>query len=175
MTAAPPSPLIVTAMMGAADQRRYDALRAAHFPPGRGRVPAHVTLLYQLPPSALAELEGLVRAIAADTPPPRAMVRDVYALDGGVAFRVESPELLAIRARLADRFAGMLGAQDRGTPRLHITVQNKAAPAAARALCTDLAAPFAPHPLAITGLAVHHYRGGPWEPAFARKFRGPRT
>ena len=166
------APIIATATMGAADQRFFDALRAAHFPPERNYLAAHITLFHQLPPSCLDELDRLFRRIAADTPPPAAMLREVYSLGQGVAFRIESPELLAIRARIADHFAGMLTAQDQGTPRLHITVQNKVAAAEARALLAELASGFRSRPLAIKGLAAHHYRGGPWEPAFARSFRG---
>jgi len=166
------APIIATATMGAADQRFFDALRTAHFPPERNHLAAHITLFHQLPPSCLDELDRLFRRIAADTPPPTAMLREVYSLGQGVAFRIESPELLAIRARIADHFAGMLTAQDQGTPRLHITVQNKVAAAEARALLAELASDFRPRPLAITGLAAHHYRGGPWEHAFARSFRG---
>lgn len=168
------APIIVTAMMGAADQRHFDALRTAHFPPERNHLAAHITLFHQLPPSALDELERLLRQIAADTPPPAAILREVYSLGQGTAFRIDSPGLLAIRERIADHFAGMLTAQDRGTPRLHITVQNKVTAADARALLTALAADFRPRPLTITGLAAHHYRGGPWEAAFARSFRGAR-
>jgi hypothetical protein len=158
--------------MGAADQRHFDALRAAHFPPERNRVPAHITLFHQLPPSSLDELARLVRSIAADTPPPTATIAGVYSLGSGVAFRIESRDLLEIRARLAERLAGLLTAQDGGTPRLHITVQNKVAPGTARALLAALARDTAPRPLAITGLAAYHYRGGPWELAFSRNFRG---
>jgi hypothetical protein len=167
-------PIIATATMGAADQRHFDALRAAHFPPERNHLAAHITLFHQLPPSCLDELDRLFRRIAADTPPPAAMLREVYSLGQGVAFRIESPELLAIRARIADHFAGMLTAQDQGVPRLHITVQNKVAAAEARALLAALASDFRSRPLAIIGLAAHHYRGGPWEPALARSFRASR-
>lgn len=169
------APIIVTAAMGAADQRHFDRLRDAHFPPARNRVAAHITLFHQLPPSCRDELERLIRRLSSDTPPPEAMLRGVVSLDRGVAFQVESPALLAIRARIADHFHGLLTAQDQGVPRLHITVQNKVSVGEARALLADLARDFCPRPLVITGLAAHLYRGGPWEPAFARNFRGPRT
>ncbi|WP_374524096.1 2'-5' RNA ligase family protein [Sphingopyxis sp.] len=161
--------------MGAADQRHFDRLRQAHFPPERNHLPAHLTLFHQLPPSSRDELDALIRSIAADTPPPAAMVRDIYSLGRGVAFRIESPDLLAVRARIAGRFHGLLTAQDRGTPRLHITIQNKAVPGEARALRDALAGGFRPRALTITGLAAHLYRGGPWELLFKRNFRGPRT
>lgn len=168
-------PIIVTATMGAADQRAFDRLRAAHFPPGRNHVAAHITLFHQLPPSSHDELDRLIRRIAADTPPPPAHLREIYSLGGGVAFRIESPDLVAVHARIADHFAGALTAQDQGVPRLHITVQNKVEAAEARKLRDALAADFHPRPLAITGLAAHHYLGGPWQAAFARNFRGVRT
>ena len=168
------APIIVTATMGAADQRLVDALRSRHFPPDRNHLRAHITLFHQLPPSCLSELDGLCRAVVADAAPPAAMVCKVYSLGQGVAFRVDSPALLEIRQRLADHFFGMLTAQDRGTPRLHITVQNKVSSAEARATLAELERDFRPRPLAITGLAAHHYRGGPWETAFERRFRGRR-
>ena len=167
-------PIIVTATMGAADQLHFNNLRAAHFPPERNHLSAHITLFHQLPPSSIDELDRLMRRIAADTPPPAASLREIYSLGGGVAYRIDSSDLLEIRDRIADHFTGMLTMQDQGTPRLHITVQNKVAPADARALLAELAADFRPRPLTIVGLAAHHYLGGPWEQAFARNFRGAR-
>jgi hypothetical protein len=158
--------------MGAADQRHFDALRTAHFPPDRNHLGAHITLFHQLPPSCFDELARLIRAVAASTPLPAATLRDVYSLGEGVAFRIHSPDLLAIRERIADHFFGALTAQDQGTPRLHITVQNKVTSGEARALLAELSRDFRPRPLSITGLAAHHYRGGPWEAAFAANFRG---
>ena len=168
-------PIIVTATMGAADQLYFNDLRAAHFPPERNYLAAHITLFHHLPPSCLGELEGLIRRIAADTGPPAAGLREVYSLGGGVAFRIDSPDLLSVRERIADHFTGMLTLQDQGTPRLHITVQNKVTPREARALLAELAAGFRPRVLTIAGLAAHHYLGGPWQTAFARNFRGVRT
>ncbi len=156
------APIIVTAMMGAADQRHFNVLRSAHYPPSRNQVAAHITLFHQLPPSCLAELDRLIKAVVADSPP-QSMLIDVISLGRGTAFRIHSPDLLAIRARIADWFTGSLSVQDKGTPRLHITVQNKVTSIAARTLHATLAANFEARPLAITGLAAHHYRGGPWE------------
>jgi len=96
----------------------------------------------------------------------------VMLLGRGVALRVESPALMALREELADAFAGLLTPQDQARPRLHITVQNKVAPDAAKALAQALRRDFRPRPLAIAGLAAWHYRGGPWEPAMTAMFRG---
>lgn len=157
--------------MGAADQRYFDALRAAHFPPARNQLRAHITLFHQLPPSCLDELDRLIKALVADAAP-AATVGAPYSLGKGVAYQIHSPELLAIRERIAEWFGGSLSAQDQGIPRLHITVQNKVESATAKVLLAALMRDYEPRPLSIIGIAAHHYLGGPWQSAFERKFRG---
>ncbi|MFY9351779.1 MAG: 2'-5' RNA ligase family protein [Sphingobium sp.] len=165
------APIIVSALMGPADFAWADALRRAHFPPERNHLAAHITLFHHLPPSALAEVTARLKALAA-SPPPAARLTEVMLLGRGVAFRIDSPELLAMRDDLADAFAGLLTPQDQARPRLHITVQNKVDPATAKALAEQLRRDFSPRPLAIAGLAAWHYRGGPWELAAKAMFRG---
>ena len=80
--------------------------------------------------------------------------------------------MLALRADIAEHFHGTLTAQDNHRPRLHITVQNKVQRAEAKALQAALRATFTPHTFAFTGLALHIYRGGPWEAAGEWSFRG---
>jgi len=93
-------------------------------------------------------------------------------LGGGVAFRVVSPDLDHIRDILATDFHGLLGAQDMGGWRPHVTIQNKVVPKVARALITELERNFVLRSLAISGLGVHRYLGGPWEKIAAYPFRG---
>jgi hypothetical protein len=93
-------------------------------------------------------------------------------LGGGVAFRIVSDDLDEIRSAIADHFHGSLSAQDAQGWRPHITIQNKVAPKAARALLAELERDFRPRPLAIAGLALHRYLGGPWEPIARYPFRG---
>jgi len=159
-----PAPIIVTALLGAADFAWADALRRRHFPPERNQVPAHLTLFHQLPPSVAAELRTRLARETRGVAPPPARLAGVQKLGRGVAYRVESDALAAVRARLADAFLPLLTPQDAGGWRPHITIQNKADPAAARALHDALLAEFAPRPLVIRGLAAWWYRGGPWEP-----------
>jgi 2'-5' RNA ligase len=84
-------------------------------------------------------------------------------LGRGVAVRLESAALLELRQRLAAVWAALLGAQDRQAFRPHITVQNKVAPVAARALHAELAANFRPFPVEACGLLLWRYIGGQWE------------
>ncbi|WP_037504549.1 2'-5' RNA ligase family protein [Sphingobium bisphenolivorans] len=157
--------------MGAADFAWAEGMRRAHFPPERNQVPAHVTLFHHLPPSLLEELRHRLKRLCAG-PAPAAMISDVMLLGRGVAYRVESAELMAIRDELAEAFTGLLVPQDQGRPRFHITVQNKVEPGEARALYQILRQDFRPKPLAIAGLAAWHYREGPWELALKASFRG---
>jgi hypothetical protein len=93
-------------------------------------------------------------------------------LGGGVAFRVVSPDLDRLRENLTRDLHGLLGAQDIGGWRPHVTIQNKVAPKDARALIASFEREFRPRPLAISGLGLHRYLGGPWERIAAYPFRG---
>lgn len=167
-----PAPIIVTAKMGAADQRWADRLRRKYFPPERNFLDAHITLFHHLPPAYLPEIASRLSAMASQSPPPTAWLSGVTMLGRGVAYRVESPQLAAIREELADAFRGLLIPQDQGRPHLHITVQNKVEPAAAKTLHADLTVNFIPRRIDISGLSAHYYRGGPWEAIDAWSFRG---
>jgi len=166
------APIIITAVMGKTDQAWANGLRTMYFPPERNFLDAHITLFHHLPPSHLAEIKSRLAALAVECPPPMAHLTEVMMLGRGVAYRVDSPELLSIRDELAEEFRGLLIPQDQARPRMHITVQNKVEPATAKALHAELSASFRHRPLAISGLAAHYYRGGPWEHIATWKFRG---
>jgi hypothetical protein len=146
-------------------------LRRTHYPPERNRVPAHLTLFRQLPPSLEAELAQRLAAAAA-APRPRAIIAGIIDLGEGTALRVESEQLAALRADLAEAFAGLLTPQDQAPFRAHVTIQNKVEPRDAQRLQQQLRATFAPRPLAIRALASWRYLDGPWEPLKAHAFRG---
>lgn len=166
------APLIVTAELPAPLQVRMHALRRAHYPPERNRVAAHVTLFHALPPFCEQELRELLARLVAAHPPPPARIEGVMALDRGTAVRLTSPALLALRDQIADRFDTLLSAQDRHTPRLHVTIQNKVAPREARALQEQLAPMLPPLDFRFAGLALHAWLGGPWEGLKRWSFRG---
>lgn len=169
--AAPPAPIIVTALMGAADQALFDGLRRAHFPPERNHLAAHLTMFHHLMPSLLPELQHRLTGETRGVQAPAAQIVGLMSLGRGTAFRIESPGLHEIRAQLADAFAPMLIPQDQAAWRPHVTVQNKVAPADAKALMSDLQATFRPRPLRIIGIGTWWYRGGPWEPIGRHMFR----
>lgn len=164
-------PLIVTAELGAEDQRWLDELRRRHFPPERNHLRAHLTIFHALPPSAESEVRHRLADLAKG-PTPRVLITGLMNLGGGVAYRVTSDDLDHVRAELSEGLHGLLSAQDSGGWRPHVTVQNKVAPKAARELLQELERRFEPRPLSVSGLGLHRYLGGPWEKLAIYPFRG---
>jgi hypothetical protein len=163
--------LIVTAELAAQDFAWLERLRRAHYPADLNRVAAHLTIFHALPPSAETEARSRLSELAKE-PPPKARIEGLMDLGGGVAFRVVSADLDQLRESLADDLHGLLGAQDVGGWRPHVTIQNKVAPKVARALIGALQSGFEPRPLAISGLGLHRYLGGPWDTIAVYPLRG---
>jgi hypothetical protein len=163
--------LIVTAALGAEDFAWLDAQRRAFFPPERNQLAAHLTMFHALPPSAEVEA-GRVLSREAAAPPPRATLAGLMNLGRGVAYRIASDDLEAVRRSIAEQFHGLLTAQDAQGWRPHVTIMNKAEPAAAKAVLRELEASFQPRPLKVAGLELHRYLGGPWERLGRWIFRG---
>ena len=164
------TPIIVTALFGNEDFAYLDGLRRQHFPPDRNQVPAHLTLFHHLPPDAEAELKRRLADLTRNAPAPQAWLGGIVDLGRGTAFRVESPDLQALRDELADAFSGLLIPQDRAGWRPHVTIQNKVPPADAKTLQAELRHDFARRSLAIVGVATWRYLGGPWDLIARHKF-----
>lgn len=162
--------LIVTVEIAPRDFSWLEGLRRSHYPFDRNMVPAHLIMFHSMPPSAETELRTRL-AQAVRQAQPKATIAGLMDLGGGVAFRVVSPDLDRIRDDLAHGMHGMLDAQDTGGWRPHITIQNKVPPKVARALKASLERSFAPRSLAISGLGLQRYVGGPWDPLATYSFR----
>ena len=148
--------------MDHAAQARFDALRRAHFPPARNYLSAHLTLFHHLPADQLPTIRHHVAAMATAAKVPECTVSGVRFLGNGVAFDIESQDLLDMRAQCAAQWADWLTPQDRQKFRPHITVQNKVPAETAKALFTILSQDFKPWLLSLTRLQLWHYDSGPW-------------
>ena len=126
------------------------------------------------PPWLAPELARLLGGLCGELGPVPGEVTGLLDLGRGTAIALHSPALLALRDRIADHCHGLLTAQDQHRPRLHVTIQNKVSPAAARAVQDSLAQSLQPRRFAFAGLALHRYRGGPWQAAGHWSFRGKR-
>lgn len=156
------APIIVSALLGPQDFAWLNGLRQAHFPPERNQLDAHLTLFHHLPPSIAPELRRRLADLTRCSPP-RAVAERVINLGRGTAIQIRSPDLALMREDLAEAFAALLTPQDAAPWRPHVTIQNKVAPEAARALQNELSQDFRARPVRIAGLAAWWYRGGPWE------------
>ena len=166
------APFIVTAELPGEIFAWANALRTAHFPPERNHLAAHVTLFHSFAPSLREELPRELARLAGEYAPPEAVADGLMDLGGGTALALRSPDMLAIRAEIAERFYAMLTAQDRGGKRLHITVQNKVERKAAKSLQAELELLLEPRRFRFTGLGMHRYLGPHWEAVGVWKFRG---
>jgi hypothetical protein len=162
--------LIIVAEFGKPDFAFLDGLRRSHYPRERNRVPAHLTLIRSLPPSAEEEVRRRL-ARAAATSAPQARLTDLMDLDGGVALRISSPDLQRLRDDLTDEFHGLLTAQDMGPWTPHVTIQNKVEPRIARRLLAELRSSFEARAVAIRGLQLIRYVDGEWEELALFRFR----
>lgn len=168
-----PGPFIVTAELPGDVLRWADGLRRRHFPPERNFLAAHVTLFHAFAPSLREELRGVLAGFSGAAPP-AARIEGIMNLGRGTALAIRSEGMLEIRAAIADHFHGALTAQDQRPPRLHITIQNKVKPEAARTLQAELGPHLQTRDFAFTGLGLHIYRGPHWEAAGIWPFRGSR-
>ncbi|MBO9517184.1 MAG: 2'-5' RNA ligase family protein [Porphyrobacter sp.] len=166
------APLIVTAVLPGEVQSFADKLRRQHYPPDRNQVAAHVTLFHSLPPSSEAEVRVLLKSCTQNQPPLQAQVCGILRFSGGTALEIKSPQLQSLREEIAEHLHGLLSAQDSGVPKLHITIQNKVTSREARSLQIELESEFRPRNFVVVGLALHAWRGGPWDLLKTWSFRG---
>lgn len=172
MSAGEHAPLILTAELPPDLHRWANALRTAHFPPERNHLEAHVTLFHALPPHVEDELRALLARLTREIVAPPGRLEGLMSLGRGTALKLSSPGMSRLRQIIAEHFHGLLTAQDSHAARLHVTIQNKVAPSAAKQLQAELMDAVGPRDFAFPGLALFRYRGGPWEPVRTFPFRG---
>ena len=165
-------PLILTLALDEASFAFFDSLRRRWFPPERNLIPAHLTLFHHLPGDELAAVLRDIAETCRRQAPLTLEVTGLRSLGRGVAYTLESADLVSLRASLASTWAGWLSAQDRHGYRPHVTVQNKVEPSRARELLADLTAEFVPFTVTGEGLQLWRYRGGPWEAVRGFAFEG---
>ncbi len=90
-------------------------------------------------------------------------VTGVKMIGRGVAYVLESQQLVGFRQQLAHHWRHWLTPQDQQKLWPHITIQNKVAPQEAKALAEKLRQQFTPFAAAGTALQLWAYLGGPWK------------
>ena len=156
-------PFLVTLGLDDRAAARFEDERQTWFPAERNRVPAHLMLFHQLPGDRIDTISADVAAVTGDRAPFALAVTGLRSLGAGVAYVLESPQALAVRADLAGRWQTWLIAQDREGYRPHVVVQNKVTRAQALTTHAALVKAFVPFSATAIGVDLWRYRGGPWE------------
>jgi 2'-5' RNA ligase len=159
----PAEPLVLTLQLDTASAQHFNQLRQQYFPQALNFLSAHVTLFHHLPGHEKSEIAATLEQIRKDYRVINVRVGGLRFLGRGVAYRLESAPLSALRDRLAQQWRHWLTPQDLGHFQPHITVQNKVSPEEARRTLAVLDAAFTPHTIVGTGLDLWRYAGGPWE------------
>ncbi|RSK45325.1 2'-5' RNA ligase family protein [Hymenobacter rigui] len=173
MTLPDTAPVILTLTLNEEAHQHFTHLRQQHFPPDRNFLEAHVTLFHHLPGSELAAIQQELAVLAATVPRLTLQLTGVRFLGNGVAYSLDNARLLQVHRTLQQQWAEWLTPQDRQPLRPHITVQNKVAPAVAKALHEELQNSFRPAVIQGTGFTVWAYQGGPWQQLAQIPFTGP--
>lgn len=153
-------------------QERFDRLRAAHFPPERNYLSAHMTLFHHLPADREREVVEEIREACREQAPITLKATGLLFMGRGVAYKLEAPPLVALRKKLVKAWEPFLTNQDRQGLRPHVTVQNKVSPEKARALHQELEGSFYPFEVRGEGVTLWRYLGGPWEGVETYPFDG---
>lgn len=156
-------PLILTLALPQKVMSRLDALRRAHYPLDRNRVPAHLGLFRHLPGTQIADILQAVQSEAVRTPPFKVEIGRATSWQGAVVLPVRSAELHDLHDRLRDRFLPLLIPADRAPFRPHVTLANRLLPGTQSAVLAAVSDAW-PRPLVAEalGLFLWRYDEGPW-------------
>lgn len=155
------SPLILTLKIDEKSFEYFNGLRKKYFPPEINYLDAHLTLFHHLPNSP--EILNDLNEISEDKNSFTLEVIGLMKLGRGVAFKLESTELVKLHLELQKKWNEYLIPQDKQKLRPHITVQNKVKPEQALILYEELNKTFQSFKVNGLGLSLWEYLGGPWK------------
>lgn len=151
---------VLTLAMDPEAQQRFEDARQKWFPKERNFIPAHLTLFHVLPES---EETMHVLCNASNAVAPFVMrIAEIRSLGRGVAYFLDSKQLLDLHRDLSANFQAFLTAQDKQKYCPHVVVQNKVAPEVAKATLEALRSDFTPSVCTAIGLDLWRYVDGHW-------------
>jgi 2'-5' RNA ligase len=155
------NPLILTLAIEEEAFHFFNELRKKYFPASRNFIDAHLTLFH-----ALTNNEATISTIIESVKGVNAFsiaFTEPISIGKGVAYKVESKELLQLHKTLQSKWLEELSPQDKQKLWPHITVQNKVQPHEAKELLLELKNNFTPFKAAAEGLQLWEYLNGPWK------------
>jgi hypothetical protein len=154
-------PLILTLALEENAFEFFNALRKIYFPADKNQLEAHLTLFHLLPNEPL-----VVEVVERTCTENNILLLQVIgpSLTGnGVAYKIESDELMRLHGTLQQQWKDFLIPQDLQKLWPHITIQNKVSPEEAKELLDFLTQNFSSFTTQGTGLQLWEYHGGPWK------------
>jgi 2'-5' RNA ligase len=154
-------PLILTLSIEKETFLFFNSLRQKHFPPPRNFIDAHLTLFHALPNQHT--VIDAVRDICIEQISFPLIVKEPVSIGNGVAFKIESNEVMQLHKSLQTLWEEGLTLQDRQKLWPHVTIQNKVPPHEAQRLLAELKTDFTPFSTMATGMQLWEYLNGPWK------------
>lgn len=154
-------PLILTLLLDETSHHYFTGLRNQHFPKYCNFLEAHLTLFHKLPPEKTIIAETLKEVCKRSSL--SLEVSGIKNMGKGVAFEIQSPELVKLHKTLQQKFSRFLISKDRLKIWPHITIQNKVTAFKASQTLALLQQDFKPFTVEGTGIGCWLYKDGPWE------------
>lgn len=155
-----PKTLILSLRINKEAEVYFTNLRNQHFPAEINYIGAHLTLFHKLPDEA--QVHRAIQQVCDEYSRFSMDVTDIQSIGKGVAFKIESTELMQLHKTLQSRYKDLLIPQDQQRLWPHITIQNKVSAEQANGLVVMLKQEFVPFKIQAEGIAVWEYLNGPW-------------
>lgn len=153
-------PLILTLALDKYDLDYFNSLRQKYFPANRNFIDAHFTLFHAL--ANELTVSSTVTKICSNQASFVMNVTALVSIGNGVAFKIESRELMQLHKTLQNKWLEFLSNQDKQKLWPHITIQNKVPANEAKYVLSELQKNFRPFSLPAKGLQLWEYLNGPW-------------
>ena len=154
--------LILTVQLDEASQDFFAKKRKKYFPPEKNFIDAHLTLFHHLPDNE-SKIINTIESLCAQQQPIKLSITEPKSIDKGVAYKIESKELVTLHKKLQKGWIEHLTTQDRQGLWPHITIQNKVTPDEAKQTLQQIKETFIPFEALATGLTFWRYLNGPWQ------------
>ncbi len=156
-----PLPLVITLKIDETSQEFFNEQRKKYFPAYCNYVEAHITLFHKLPSNKI-EIDEVLEKFSK---------RKSFQLDinnpvlqsNGIAYEIESEELLQIHKDMQERLSKFLIRNDRNKLWPHITIQSKVTAYKAFKTHADLLYTLKPLSAKAVGFSCWYYVKGYWE------------
>jgi hypothetical protein len=153
-------PLILTLALEQNAFQFFNALRKIYYPAQENKTEAHLTL-FRLIPHEPSLIRNVAQAAQGQNCI-KLLVKEPVLTTTGVAYAIESPELVQLHQKFQQSWEPLLIPQDKEELWAHITIQSGVSPDEAQELLQFLVSNFCAFEILATGLQLWESKGGNW-------------